>query len=255
MQQLDDQVALVTGAGTGIGRASAIALAQEGAALALVGRRQSLLDETAVAIRDAGGSALILSADITDPEAARAVVAQTESEFGRLDVLVNNAGGGSKSRSVRTIDTKDFEAVQRLNVTAPLVLTQAALPGMLARGTGTIITISSFAAVTASPMAGVAYGAAKAAVASVMKSINNELRSRGLRACTIFPGEVDTPILERRALVPDAEARATMMQSEDLAEVVRLCACMPDRTLIEEVYVRPTQLRDLSADTAAALEA
>ena len=254
MQQLDGQVALVTGAGTGIGRASAIALAQEGAALALVGRRQSLLDETAVAIRDAGGSALILSADITDPESARAVVAQTESEFGRLDVLVNNAGGGSKSRSVRTIETEDFEGVQRLNVTAPLVLTQAALPGMLARGTGTIITISSFAAVTASPMAGVAYAAAKAAVASVMKSINNELRSRGLRACTIFPGEVDTPILERRALVPDAEARATMMQSEDLAEVVRLCACMPGRTLVEEVYVRPTQLRDLSADTQAALQ-
>ncbi len=254
MQQLDGQVALVTGAGTGIGRASAIALAQEGATLALVGRRQSLLDETAVAIRDAGGSALILSADITDPESARAVVAQTESEFGRLDVLVNNAGAGSKSRSVRTIETEDFEAVQRLNVTAPLVLTQAALPGMLDRGTGTIITISSFAAVTASPMAGVAYGAAKAAVASVMKSINNELRGRGLRACTIFPGEVDTPILDRRALVPDAEARATMMQAEDLAEVVRLCACMPGRTLVEEVYVRPTQLRDLSADTQAALQ-
>ena len=183
MQQLEGHVALVTGAGTGIGRASAIALAGEGAAVTLVGRRQSLLDETAVAIRDADGSALILSADITDPEAARAVVAQTESEFGRLDVLVNNAGGGSRSRSVRTIESDDFEAVQRLNVTAPLVLTQAALPGMLDRGAGTIITISSFAAVTASPMAGVAYGAAKAAVASVMKSINNELRSCGLRAC------------------------------------------------------------------------
>ena len=229
MARLDGQVALVTGAGTGIGRASAIALAREGAALAL-------------------------SADVTDPESARTVVARTESEFGRLDVLVNNAGGGSRSRSVRTIDTEDFESVQRLNVTAPLVLTQAALPGMLARGTGTIITISSFAAVTASPMAGVAYGAAKAAVASVMKSINNELRGRGLRACTIFPGEVDTPILERRALVPDAEARATMMQSEDLADVVRLCACMPGRTLVEEVYLRPTQLRDMGADVEAALK-
>ncbi len=254
MARLDGQVALVTGAGTGIGRASAIALAGEGAALALVGRRQSPLDQTAAAIREAGGTALALSADVTDPDSARAVVARTESEFGRLDVLVNNAGGGSRSRSVRTIDTEDFESVQRLNVTAPLVLTQAALPGMLARGTGTIITISSFAAVTASPMAGVAYGAAKAAVASVMKSINNELRGRGLRACTIFPGEVDTPILERRALVPDAEARATMMQSEDLADVVRLCACMPGRTLVEEVYLRPTQLRDMGADVEAALK-
>lgn len=255
MQQLDGQVALVTGAGTGIGRASAIALAREGAAVTLVGRRQHLLDETAAAIRDSGGTALALSADITDPDAAQDVVARTESEFGRLDILVNNAGGGSRSRSVRTIEADDFEGVQRLNVTAPLVLTQAALPGMLDRGTGTVITISSYAAVTAGPMAGVAYGAAKAAVASVMKSVNNELRGHGLRACTIFPGEVDTPILERRKLVPDAEARATMMRSEDLAEIVRLCACIPGRTLIEEVYVRPTQLRDLSADTAAALEA
>ena len=96
MQQLDGQVALVTGAGTGIGRASAIALAGEGAAVALVGRRQGLLDETAAVIRDGGGRALALSADITDPEAAREVVARTEAEFGRLDVLVNNAGGGSR---------------------------------------------------------------------------------------------------------------------------------------------------------------
>ena len=249
------QVALVTGAGTGIGRASAIALAGEGAAVALVGRRQGLLDETAAAIRDGGGRALALAADITDPDARRARwLARTEAEFGRLDVLVNNAGAGSKSRTVRRIEPDDFEGVQRLNVTAPLVLTQAALPGMLERGSGTVITISSYAAVTSSPMAGVAYGAAKAAVASVMKSVNNELRSHGLRACTIFPGEVDTPILERRKLVPDAEARATMMHSEDLAEIVRLCACMPGRTLIEEIYVRPTQLRDLSADTEAALK-
>ena len=118
MARLDGQVALVTGAGTGIGRASAIALAQEGASLVLVGRRQSPLDETAAVIRDAGGTALALSADVTDPDSGRAVVAQTESELGRLDILVNNAGGGSKSRSVRTIETEDFEAVQRLNVTA-----------------------------------------------------------------------------------------------------------------------------------------
>ena len=254
MPRLIDQVALVTGAGTGIGRASALALAQEGAALALVGRRQAPLDDAAAAIREAGGTALVLPADVADLDSARAVVAQTESAFGRLDVLVNNAGGGSRSRSVRTIDSDDFEAVQRLNVTAPLMLTQAALPGMLIRGTGTVITISSFAAVTASPMAGVAYGAAKAAVASVMKSVNNELRGHGLRACTIFPGEVETPILDRRALVPDAEARATMMQAEDLGEIVRLCACMPGRTLVEEVYVRPTQLRDISADIGAALQ-
>ena len=82
-----------------------------------------------------------------NPDAARGVVARTESEFGRLDILVNNAGGGSKSRTVRRIETDDFEAVQRLNVTAPLVLTQAALPGMLDRGSGTVITISSYAAV------------------------------------------------------------------------------------------------------------
>ncbi len=254
MKQLNGQVALVTGAGTGIGRASAIALAGEGAAVTLVGRRQGLLDETATAIRGAGGTALALSADLTDHDAARGVVARTESEFGRLDVLVNNAGGPSRSRSVRTIGAEDFAAVHRLNVTAPLILTQAALPAMLARGTGTVITISSYAAVNCTPMSGVAYGAAKAAVASVMQSLNNELRDQGLRACTIYPGEADTPILESRALVPDAEARATMMQPEDVAAIVRLCACLPGRTLVEEVYVRPTRLRDISADITAATQ-
>ncbi|MDE2766695.1 MAG: SDR family NAD(P)-dependent oxidoreductase [Chloroflexota bacterium] len=251
MGRLDGRVALVTGAGTGIGRASAIALAEEGAAVALVGRREHLLDATARAIRGAGGTALVAAADVTDADASRAEVARTESEFGRLDILVNNAGGPSRSRSVRTIESDDFEAVHRLNATAPLVLTQAALPGMLARGVGTVITISSFAAVICTPMSGVAYGAAKASVGSVMRSLNNELRGRGIRACTIYPGEADTPVLETRALVPDAAARATMMLPEDIADIVRLCACMPGRTLIEEVYVRPTQLRDVSADIAA----
>ncbi len=255
MGRLEGQAALVTGAGTGIGRASAVALAAEGAALALAGRRPAPLDRTAEAIRAGGGRALVLPADVADPAAARRLVAQTEARLGRLDVLVNNAGVNVGRRSVGSLDPADLDAVLRVNLTAPLVLTQAALPGMLARGSGTIITVGSMAAVNASPMAGAAYSASKAAVANLMQNVNHEYRARGVRACTIHPGEVDTPILEGRALVPDAAARATMMRAEDVADVICLCACLPPRTAIEDVQMRPTFLRDIRADLESALKA
>ena len=254
MGALDGQAALVTGGGSGIGRAAALALAADGASVALVGRRRPLLEATAEVIAANGGTALVLAADVANPDQARDAVAQTEAAFGRLDVLVNNAGANTAARSVRTTSPDDIDELTRVNVTGPLTLTQAALPGMLERGGGVVITVASYSVVSPGPPAGTAYSVSKAAAATLMQSVNTEFRNRGVRACTIYPGEVDTQMLDSRPLVPDAAARATMMHADDLAQIILLCARMPARTLIEEIYVRPTHQRNMQADIAAAME-
>ena len=254
MGALDGQVALVTGGGSGIGRAAALALAADGASVALVGRRRPLLEATAQVIAANGGTALVLAADIANPDHARDAVAQTEAAFGHLDILVNNAGANTAARSVRTTSADDIDELTRVNVTGPLTLTQAALPGMLERGGGVVITVASYSVVSPGPPAGTAYSVSKAAAATLMQSVNTEFRNRGVRACTIYPGEVNTQMLDTRPLVPDASARATMMHADDLAQIILLCARMPARTLVEEIYVRPTFQRNMQADIAAAME-
>ncbi len=254
MGELKGQAALVTGGGSGIGRAAALALAGDGASVALVGRRPRPLAETAGMIEANGGSALVLAADVANPDEARAVVARTEAAFGRLDVLVNNAGANTAARSVRATSADDIDELMRVNVTGPLTLTQAALPGMLERGGGVVITVASYSVVSPGPPGGTAYSASKAAAATLMQSLNAEFRNQGVRACTIYPGEVNTQMLDARPLVPDAAARATMMHADDLARIILLCACMPARTLVEEIYVRPAVLRNMQADIDAAME-
>jgi NADP-dependent 3-hydroxy acid dehydrogenase YdfG len=122
---------------------------------------------------------------------------------------------------------------------------------MLEGGGGTVILVSSMAALRPGPMAGTAYGTAKAAARNYMAGLAAELRQKGIRATTIFPGEVDTPILENRPLPPTDEQKAGMMQAEDIAEAVLLAATLPPRTVIEELTIMPTRLRDYSADIAA----
>src|SRR5436309_2284333 len=123
---------------------------------------------------------------------------------------------------------------------------------MIERGGGTIVTVSSLAALRPGLIGGAPYGAAKAAVKNLMGHVHTVLRNKGIRATTIMPAEVDTPILDNRPLVPAAAARATMMQPEDVARAVLLCVTLPPRTVIEEIVMSPTISRDMSADIAAA---
>jgi NADP-dependent 3-hydroxy acid dehydrogenase YdfG len=132
------------------------------------------------------------------------------------------------------------------------VLTQAVLPGMLERGGGTIVTVGSLAALKPGLIGGAVYGAAKAAVRNLMGHVHNTLRNRGIRATIVMPAEVDTPILDKRPLNPDATARATMMQAEDVARAILLAVTLPPRTVIEEIVMSPTILRDQSQDIAVA---
>lgn len=255
MGLLNDQVAIITGAGTGIGREAALMFAEEGARLVLAGRRIEPLNEVVQIIESNGGTAVARSTDLEDGDAAAALGAWTLGEFGRVDILVNNAGHSSHARSIRFVSAEEWESVFRVNVEGVYRLTQSVVNSMIERGSGTIITTSSYAALTPGLLGGAAYSAAKAASYNLMRGINAELKAKGIRATTILPAEVDTPILKFRPLEPDAAARATMMKPEDVARAILLCATLPGRTVIEEIVMSPTQPRDRTLDIAAAAKA
>jgi len=246
MGALAGKVAIITGAGTGIGREAAKMFAAEGAKLVLVGRRVEPLEAVVAEIKAAGGEAIARPTDLENGEDAAAVASFAIDTFGRVDILVNNAGHASKVRSIRWVQPDEWESVFRINIDAVYRLTQACLPDMLSRGEGTVITTSSLAALNPGIVGGAPYSAAKAASFNLMRGLNSELREAGIRATAIIPGEVDTPILEGRPAVPPAEARATMMQPEDVARAILLCATLPHRTLVEEIVMMPTKPRDMS---------
>ena len=255
MGVLKGQVAIVTGAGSGIGESTARMLAAEGAQVVICGRRQVAIEAVARSIEKDGGLCAARVVDLEGADAAAEFVRWTLERFGRVDVLVNNAGHSSHARSIRWIGRKEWDSVMAVNLTAVYVLTQAVLPGMLERGGGTIVTVGSLAALKAGLIGGVVYGAAKAGVRNLMAHVHNTLRNQGIRATIIMPAEVDTPILDKRPLNPDAAARATMMLPEDVARAVLLCVTLPPRTVIEEIVMSPTLLRDQSLDLAVAATA
>jgi NADP-dependent 3-hydroxy acid dehydrogenase YdfG len=252
MAKLDGQVAIVTGAGSGIGRATAHMLAAEGATVVAAGRRRAPLDALVAEIARSGGRADARTADVGDPDQAVALARSILERHGRVDILVNNAGSSSRVRNIRWVGREDWERVFAVNLTGVYALTQAVLPDMIARGGGTIVTVSSVAAIRPGLLGGAPYGAAKAAVRNLMGHLHTVLRDKGIRATTIMPAEVDTPILDNRPLPPDARARATMMQPEDVAAAILLCVTLPLRTVVEEMVLSPTIQRDLSADLAVA---
>jgi NADP-dependent 3-hydroxy acid dehydrogenase YdfG len=240
---LTGMTALITGAGTGIGRETALLLAEEGATVVLVGRRRHVLDDVAAAVTGNGGTALTRPTHIENAEDVRALVAWTRGTAGPVDILVNNAGGAGRVVDVRWTGEDEWNAVMGVNLTAVYLLTQAVLPDMLERGGGSIITISSLAAIRPTLLGGAPYGAAKAGVRNFMAYLRNSYRDEGVRATCILPGAVDTPVHDTRAVPPGPEQRAAMVRPEDVARAVLLCASLPERTLIEELVIAPTAQR------------
>jgi NADP-dependent 3-hydroxy acid dehydrogenase YdfG len=250
MARLDGQVAIVTGGGTGIGRETARMLAAEGALVIVCGRRRQPLEAVVREIEQAGGRAAAYQVDLVDATEAAGLGRWAVQTHGRVDILVNNAGQSSHVRNIRWLPKDEWDSVLGVNLTGVFALTQAVLPNMLERGRGTIVTVSSLAALRSSLLSGAAYGAAKAGVRNLMNHVHNVYRNQGIRVTTILPAEVDTPILDKRPLPPDPAARATMMQPEDVAQAILLCATLPPRTVIEEIVMSPTVLRDQSKDIA-----
>jgi len=234
---LTGQVALVSGAGSGIGRAAALRLAREGPAMALVGRTAARLAETRQAIGDA--EVETYPADVGDPAAVDALVAQVLRRFGRIDVVVNAAGINVRRRSLAEGSVEDFEQVLNTNLRGAFLLSRAVVPVMRAQGGGTIVHVVSDSGMRGNDFAGVAYTASKFGVRGLVQAINAEERRHGIRVSAIYPGEVNTPLLDKRPVPVSAEARQKMLQPEDVAECIALAALLPPRAIVEELVVRP----------------
>ena len=252
MGVMDGKVSIITGAGTGIGKVAAVMFAEAGSDLVLAGRRQAPLDEVAELAREHGVEVEVRSTDLENGDAAADLGKWSLERFGKVDILVNNAGHSSRVRSLRYVGAEEWASVFKVNVEGVYRLTQSVLANMIDRGTGTVITVSSMAALNPGLLGGAPYSAAKAASLNMIRGMNTELAKFGVRACAIMPGEVDTPILENRPRPPDADDRSTMMQAEDIAQAIFLCAAMPQRTIVEQVVMMPTLRRDTSRDMVAA---
>jgi NADP-dependent 3-hydroxy acid dehydrogenase YdfG len=248
MGLLTGKIALVTGAGSGIGKETALLLAHDGATVILTGRRMEPLEEVASLIKAASGKAVARSLDIESRDAIFAAVGALKSEVGSIDILVNNAGSASKVLNARFISEEEWVATINVNLTAVFNLTQAILPDMISKGEGTIITVSSLAVVNPNLLGGVAYGAAKAGVKNFMTFLHNTYRNQGIRATTILPGETNTPIMNNRARPPLDAERAVMMDPHDVARAIVLCASLTKSAVVPELHICPTFMRDTSAD-------
>jgi NAD(P)-dependent dehydrogenase (short-subunit alcohol dehydrogenase family) len=253
MTGLAGRCALVTGGGTGIGKAIALDMAAAGARVLICGRRQAPLDETLAEFPDGAIAGRGYVVDLTEPDATVAFAQKLLEEIGTVDILVNNAGFSSKVRSARYISAEEWRGVMDVNTLGPVLLTRELLPGMIDRGHGDVVMISSLAGIRPNVMAGVAYSAAKSAARAYMEVLTAEVRRYGIRCITVFPGEVDTPILENRALPPDEAARSVMMLPEDISAVVMMAVGLPQRATVSEIAIGATVPRDMSADVKAAL--
>jgi NAD(P)-dependent dehydrogenase (short-subunit alcohol dehydrogenase family) len=231
------KTAVVTGAGSGVGRAVALNLAKDGWRVALVGRNAEKLAETAAMGQTK--QFLIEACDIGDSSAVEAMGKRVLKSFGEVEVLVNAAGTNAPKRALEVLSLEDYHAMLNANLHGAYYCVQAFLRQMRARGSGTIINVISDAAKQASPKAGPAYSMSKAGLVGLTQAINAEERARGVRACALLPGDIDTPLLDKRPSPPDAAARAKMMKPEDIAACVRFCIELPTHVIVEELLVRP----------------
>ena len=188
MTTLNQKVCIVTGGGSGIGRATVLAMAGLGARVAVVGRTRSKLDEVVREVGSVGGSARAYVADVSDWDAVATMTADVIERWERLDVLVNNAGSNVRHRGVLDTTPEEIERLIAINLTGTIFCTKAALPRMLEQGAGSIVNVSSMAALRPGMMSGVAYGASKAGVNNFNQFLNDELQHTGVRACVISPG-------------------------------------------------------------------
>ena len=230
MNALNGKTAIVTGGGSGIGLGTAKALAQAGCQVTICGRNEAKLVEAA------GDNLGIHLCDIADREQVLALI----SELGTPDIFVNAAGINVVKRKTYELSPNDFEKLMGINCTGFYNILHAILPAMRERKDGLIFSISSIAGKRAYPLAGMGYAASKFGVSGMASAVNAEEAENGIRITSIFPGEVNTPILDERPVkIPD-EQKARMVHPEDIGTLIVAIAQLPKHVVVPELIITPT---------------
>jgi NADP-dependent 3-hydroxy acid dehydrogenase YdfG len=240
VQRFEGKIVWVTGGGSGIGGAAALALAGEGAAVVLTGRRSAPLEEVAARIRAAGGIAHIQPGDLTDPASVQRIGDFIKGEIGRLDILLNNAGININDRHWNKLTPENARLMINGNLAAAAECVTVALPIMRAQQDGLIIHTASMAGRFIGGFPGPLYTAAKHGIVAMSHSINMEECKNGIRSCVFLPGEVATAILDKRPNPVSAEEKSRMVQPEDCADLILYIAALPKRLVMNEVMLSPT---------------
>ena len=233
------KVVWITGGGSGIGLAGGIELARAGAHVVISGRSASTLLSSEKQIK-AVGSCETIALDVADQNEVAKAGAEIAKRHGRVDILINSAGINHPKRSFKNVSIDGWNQIVAVNLSGMFYCVQAVLPGMRERKDGLIINVSSWAGRYASTLTGPGYNATKTAVVALTESINMEECMNGIRATSVLPGEVATPILEKRPVPPPPEERARMLQAEDLGRTLLYIATMPPRACVNELIVSPT---------------
>ena len=236
---LTGKTALIIGGGTGIGSGVALAFAAAGCRVVIAGRREEKLRE--VASQFSGTPAILVKAgDVADRTGIQQLVDLATEELGQIDILVNCAGINIPKRSMRDLDPADWDKLMQINTTGAYNAIRAVLPQMRERQDGLIINVSSIAGLRASLLGGVAYSASKFAMTALGTCVGLEERNNGIRVTNVYPGEVETPILDARPVPVSAEHRARILQPADVAAVLVAIAALPPRAHVPDLVIKPT---------------
>jgi NADP-dependent 3-hydroxy acid dehydrogenase YdfG len=247
MTSLAGKIAWVTGAGSGIGEAAALALAEVGATVVLTGRRREPLEDVARRINAKGPAAHVQPADLTVAEQVQRVGDYIRATFNRLDILVNNAGVNILERHWSQLTPERIDTLLQGNLTSALYCVTVALPFMRAQKDGVLIHTASMAGRFIGNLSGPIYTVAKHGVVAMSHGLNMQECIHGIRSTVFLPGEVATPILDKRPKPVSAEERARMVQPEDCGDLIRTIACLPKHVVMNEVHLSPTWNRSYVA--------
>lgn len=239
MSKLANKVAVVTGGGSGVGKATAALFLKEGAKVVIAGRDAAKLAAVAQEL-NAGDLLVTAPTDVTKAEQCAALIDLATAKFGRVDVLVNNAGTNIKDRTLRELTPESWEMMIRTNLDGAFYCTKAVLPQMFDRKDGVIVNVVSVAGKRANPLGGAAYVAAKFGMGGLGLVLSNEEKDSGVRVSNIYPGEIDTPILSARPKPVTDEQRALILKPEDVADAVLFVASLPARVSVPELVIKPT---------------
>ena len=236
---LKDKVVWITGGGSGIGLAGGLELAKAGAHVVISGRSAETLKKAEKEIK-AAGSGEAIALDVSEQKEVARAAQEILKRRGRVDILVNSAGINHPKRNFRNVSIDGWDQIVAINLSGLFYCCREVLPSMRERKDGLVINISSWAGRYASTLTGPGYNATKRAVVAITESINMEECANGIRATSILPGEVATPILEKRPVPPPPEERARMLQAEDLGKAILFVASLPPRACVNEVIISPT---------------